>query len=330
MLDVKLKPHTGNIHRQFPVHGYLGLTRCEVVGVAYTKLSDGKPLKAKELNVKLKCIEFAFGRNNILYESTQVLWSSNSPSKYTHLAEIQKDFKLKVPLNNTLPSSINLQNYRIVWKLEANLIHENLTFVGNTKTSSVILQLNRYSPLYKQLTTYSQRVDQLDYRTYFSGRQSTYKSSDNLFASINLTLLSNKISVKKLAMSLDRRVQFKAQKSSLFRSNVQLTRIVEEVVTPQLQLQQPQSFNFKGVIPKSKSSLSWSIGESLLTTLIDMQFFITFTALIKNSSGSTSSIALDSKEITLLSITKEELHYALETTSRPRSNHISSVQTIAL
>lgn len=328
MLEVKLKPVSGNIHRQFPVHGYLGLSRCKVVGVAYTKLSDGKPMRAKELNVKIKCVEVAFGKTNTLYESTEVLWSCSGGRDFSDLGEMQKQFKLTVPSNSNLPSSIQLHNYRIIWKLEANLIHEKITFVGDTKTSNVILQLNRYSPLYKQLSTYSQRVDQLDYRTYLNCL--SYKSSDSLFASIHLTLLNEKISVKRLTMSLDRRVQFKAQKSSLFRSNVHLTRLVEEVVTPHLQPQQSQSFSFKGVIPKSKSSLSWSIGESLLTNLIDIQFFITFTALIKNSNGSTTNIALDSKEITLLSITKNELHYALESTSRPNRHHLSSVQTIAL
>ncbi|TIA87157.1 hypothetical protein E3P99_03347 [Wallemia hederae] len=322
MLEVKIRPVSGNIHRQFPVHGYLGLSRCKVVGVAYTQMSDGKPMRAKELNVKIKCVEMAFGKSNTLYESTEVLWRSPR-GESSQLGEVQKEFRLSIPANNNLPSSIQLHNYRIIWKLEVNLVHDKISFVGDTKTSN----LNRYSPLYKQLSTYSQRVDQLDYRTYLNCL--SYKSSDSLFASIHLTLLNDKIAVKRLTMSLDRRVQFKAQKSSLFRSNVNITRLVEEVVTPRLQPQQPQSFSFKSAIPKSKSSLSWSIGESLLTNLIDIQFFITFTAVIKNSNGSTSSIALDSKEITLLSITNNQLLYAMEST-RPSSRHVSSVQTIAL
>lgn len=135
MLDIKIKPKQGNIYKDFPVEGYLGMSTCRVVGFAYTEILDKKPLKVKEINVKLKCIESAYKKSTVLFETTDCLMSFDD---YVELGEMEKEFMLTIPSHSSLPSSIRLHNYQILWKLEVNLYHENIKYIGNLKPSQYV------------------------------------------------------------------------------------------------------------------------------------------------------------------------------------------------
>lgn len=306
MLDIKIKPKQGNIYKDFPIEGYLGMSTCRVVGFAYTEILDKKPLKVKEINVKLKCIENAYKKSTVLFETTDCLMSFDN---YVELGEMEKEFMLTIPSHSSLPSSIRLHNYQILWKLEVNLYHENIKYIGNLKTKSICLNLFRFSHLTRNLSRYEESIKSLEFKTSIESFK--LLSLDNLNVNINLRLLSDDIIIKKLYVSLDRKVSFRLLKNSFFTSNNYSTRLIEHSVTPHLIPSKRENYQFTILIPSSKSKGSWSIGESLITNLIDIQFFITTTVLIKNARGSTKKVEIDSKEILLISITNKDLNRAI-------------------
>lgn len=159
------------------------------------------------------------------------------------------------------------------------------------------------------MSRHEENIKNLEFKTLIDSFK--LLSLDNLNVNINLRLLSDDIIIKKLYVSLDRKVSFRLLKSSFFTSNNYSTRLIEHSVTPHLIPSKRENYQFTILIPSSKSKGSWSIGESLITNLIDIQFFITTTVLIKNARGSTKKLEIDSKEILLISITNKDLNRAI-------------------
>ena len=307
MIELSLKPKKGNINRLWNVKGYLGLTKVLVEGVVTTRFKiDQRPIKAKYVIVKLKCVEYSLNDQNILFEISQLIWgnshsSNNGNSSYQNLGELETDFKLTIPKCNNMPSSTNLKSYKIVWKLEAVVKHEKMPWVGEYMTNNVHLQLHRYNHVYKQLNYFNQSVNGIEF--YSNLNKLSFKPLDSLQAKVNLNVKDKDLKIRKLSMSLERRIINHNIKPSIFRNNIQITKLLEESKDVD---NNDLTLTFNSIIPCNKSTLSWSIGESFESSLISINFFITFSLTFKSS----KSIALNTYEINLLSVNQNQLYQA--------------------
>ncbi|KLO10700.1 hypothetical protein SCHPADRAFT_892161 [Schizopora paradoxa] len=163
MVKLHILSSTGNQNsRFFPYTGYLGLTPLRVEGVVRTKLEqDRKPILASSIVVSVKCVESRIGRfgvshSNVLAEYSVTLWSAtaaatSSPSspvsptvQYAELGDSEHPFRIVVPADTLGHSSLNFQDYKISWRVEAVATHAPIFGVGTRIVRSYELPLIRY------------------------------------------------------------------------------------------------------------------------------------------------------------------------------------------
>lgn len=131
MVVLTLTPYRGNHQRFFPHAGFLGLTPIIVQGSVRTALQeDNKPLKASSIVVRVRCYEVdnshrPMGKTrrkatHVLYEQLQVVWQKRGDEEWTELGELQRPFRIVVPVDAPgAVSTSTYKTYRSWWQVEA-------------------------------------------------------------------------------------------------------------------------------------------------------------------------------------------------------------------
>ncbi|KAI6022709.1 hypothetical protein EDC04DRAFT_2900670 [Pisolithus marmoratus] len=137
--------------RDFPHHGYLGLTPVKVEGLVRTNIEqDGKRILAKDVTVAIRCYEARYGRfgavhSNVLSEHALTLWHKDDNQDWSEVGDSEYPFRLCIPSHVAAPSTaLYSQEYRIFWRVEAALNHVPIAGVGSRQVKYFELPLIRH------------------------------------------------------------------------------------------------------------------------------------------------------------------------------------------
>ncbi|EKM51909.1 uncharacterized protein PHACADRAFT_101605 [Phanerochaete carnosa HHB-10118-sp] len=128
MAHLSLTTVSGNsVIRHFPFQGYLGLTPVHIEGIVQIRLeAKQKRIPAKLLTVSVRAYESRRTGNSqtrVLVDYSQTLWSKPSDQPHAELGDFQSPFKITLPKGVVGFSTVNYQDYRTYWRVEATLEH---------------------------------------------------------------------------------------------------------------------------------------------------------------------------------------------------------------